>query len=423
MIPLPKYVHAPKNSSGRRYYFYEKYRGTARAWPRVILPTDPMSEEFARRIALLDRLEASNASGDWKWIFRDATDRRHDLPAPADAAAFWSAVDKAEVIGKKLAAGERKTFSALIVEFKDSAAFKVRPDGVPKRKGNGLSQSTHDQYKRHLDDIEKAWGDDPVADLTTFEAQKAIDAFADTPAAGRVFRATLSRLIGWSIPRGYTHHNPVENTEKSPEGGTYDPWEPWMFEHFFKHARIGLHLAVYSGLFTGQRKVDVLKMRRPLEGVREMPLIAQKTGEIVPVQIHSEYREIIRASKPVPRFDKDGQQLPDSEMLHLREDGEPWTYEGFNTAWQREMDRDEFKCFRERRVVFHGTRKNAVNNLLEVGCSEALVGAIVRMSPAMVHHYSKKVNQFRLARAAMKKLEDGWDEQRKSVLGNVVRLG
>ena len=47
--------------------------------------------------------------------------------------------------------------------------------------------------------------------------------------------------------------------------------------------RIGLHLPVDSGLFTGQRLSDVIGMRRPLEGVAEMPLVARKTSEIVPV--------------------------------------------------------------------------------------------------------------------------------------------
>jgi hypothetical protein len=136
-------------------------------------------------------------------------------------------------------------------------------------------------------------------------------------------------------------------------------------------------------------------------------LVAQKTNELVPVQIHSEYRAIIRAQKS------------EHEMLHLREDGEPWTYAGFKTAWQRELNKPAFARFRAERIVFHGTRKNAVNNLLEVGCSEARVAAIVNMSPAMVHHYSKKVSQFRLARAAMEQFEAGWEKLRPSVLGNL----
>lgn len=53
------------------------------------------------------------------------------------------------------------------------------------------------------------------------------------------------------------------------------------------------------------------------------------------------------------------------------------------------------------------------------GCSEARVAAIANMSPAMVHHFSKKVSQFRLARAAMEKFEAGWEKLRPSVLGSV----
>jgi hypothetical protein len=411
MAELPRYVHA-KRRRGRLELSFQKYRGGAGAWPRVKLPSDPFSEEFARRVSLCAGLDATNkADGTWVWHFADVAGRRHELPAPQpDPEAFWAAVEKADVVGKQLAAGERKTFSALIVEYKASGAFQLNVDEDGKERP-GLAEATRDQYTRHLNDIDAAWGRDPVASLTPVDAQKAIDAFKDTPSAGRVFRAVLSRLCSWGIPRGYGTSNPVEHTETSEDGGTYDPWPPNAFEYFFAHARIGLHLPVYSGLFTGQRLSDVIDMRRPVEGVTEMPLVAQKTGELVPVQIHSEYRGIIRAQKS------------EHEMLHLREDGQPWTYAGFKTAWQREMNRPEFAEFRKNRWVFHGTRKNAVNNLLEVGCSEARVAAIVNMSPAMVHHYSKKVSQFRLARAAMEQFEEGWAKLRPSVLGNLKIVG
>lgn len=407
MIELPRYVHA-KRRRGRLELSFQKFRGRPVAWPRVKLPSDPFGEEFARRVALCDRFEATKKSdGSWVWHFADVTRRRHELPAPQpDSEVFWSAVEKADAVGKQLAAGERKTFSALIVEFKASAAFQLNV-GEDGKERPGLAKATREQYERHLDDIDAAWGSEPVANLTPVDVQKAIDTFRNTPAAGRVFRSVLSRLCSWGIPRGYGTSNPVEHTEASGDVGSYDPWPPWAFEFFFANARIGLHLPVYSGLFTGQRLSDLINMRRPLEGVTEMPLVAQKTSEIVPVQIHSEYRAIIRLQKS------------DHEMLHLRENGEPWTYEGFKTAWQREMNRPEFARFRRERLVFHGTRKNAVNALLEVGCSEARVAAIVNMSPSMVHHYSKKVSQFRLARAAMEQFEAGWEKLRPSVLGNL----
>jgi hypothetical protein len=427
MVDLPRYVHGDKKANGRRYLAYQRYRGTEKAWPRVQLPSDPMSVEFVTRAKLCEQLDATKNEKGWHWQFVDGAGRRHDLPDPKNSDKFWTAAEKAAEVARQIAAGERKTFLALITEFKASAAFQLRDGAAPatedepaeqrpgakrkpgKRKRAGLAKATRDQYSRHMRDIEEDWGDDPVRSLTTVDAQRAIDVFSEMgqPSAGRAFRATLSRLIDWGIPRGYADVNVVEKTEKPAEDGTYEPWPPWAFEHFFEHARLGLHLPVYSGLFTGQRISDVVKMKRPQDGITEMPIIAQKTNAIVPVQIHSEYRAIIKATGH------------DHEMLHLREDGEPWTYEGFKTAWQREMNRDEFKRFREERIVFHGLRKNAVNNLLEVGCSEALVAAIVKMSLAMVAHYSKRVNQFRLARAAMKQFEAGWAELRPHVLGNV----
>lgn len=409
MIELPRHVRPVTNSVGRKYFYFQKFRNSPRQWPAVELPADPLSQEFALRCSMLDRLDAVQDEGKWLWTFADVRGRPHALPSPRESTeAFWAAADKAEKIGIALAAGERKTFSALIAEFKESAAYQLKVDENGKER-SGLAEATRDQYARHMVDIEAAWGDDPVASLTPVDVQKAIDAFRETPSAGRIFRSVLSRLISWGIPRGYSLVNPVENTEKPEEDGTYEPWSPWAFEFFFGNARIGLHLPVFSGLFTGQRLSDVLQMKRPREDVKEMPLVAQKTGEIVPVQIHSEYRAIIRATRGT------------HEMLHLREDGEPWTYEGFKTAWQRELNKPLFQRFRKERVVFHGTRKNAVNNLLEVGCSEERVAAIVKMSPAMVHHYSKRVNQFRLARAAMQQFEAGWAELRPNVLGKVER--
>jgi hypothetical protein len=411
MVALPRYVRPITKANGRRYYYFEKFRGTPQAWPRVPLPPDPLSEEFARRSAQCERLELQKTDEKCIFQFVGLTGLRHDLPSPNDAEAFWKAVDKAEDIGKKLAAGERKTFSALIAEFKASAAYQ-----------DDITQSTRDGYEHHLDTIDKIWGEEPVRNLTPEDAQKAIDTYRDTPAAGRMFRATLSRLIGWGIPRGYRNDNPVEKTEKYVSDGTYDPWPPWAFELFFENARVGLQLPVYSALFTGQRLVDVSNMRRPAPQATEMPLVAQKTQDLIPVQIHSEYRQIIDAARPV---ESNVVLLRDDtpQMLHLREDGDPWTLPGLKTAFRREWDRDVFKPFRDNRLVFHGLRKNAVCMLLEVGCTEAQVSAIVGMSPAMVAHYSKKVSRFRLARGAMRHFEEGWTEIRAAVLGQVKRIG
>jgi hypothetical protein len=77
---------------------------------------------------------------------------------------------------------------------------------------------------------------------------------------------------------GYATFNVIRDTERIDSDGTYDPWPPEAFELYFREVRADLHLPVYSALFTGQRKVDVLKMLRPALDASEMPLVAQKTS-------------------------------------------------------------------------------------------------------------------------------------------------
>ena len=103
-VALPKYVRTVVKPNGTTFFYFEKYRRTPRAWPRVRLPSGPLSEEFAKRVTQLRRLEAAkDDAGGWTWVLIDVTDRYHPLPAPADHAAFWAAVDKAEEIGPQAA--------------------------------------------------------------------------------------------------------------------------------------------------------------------------------------------------------------------------------------------------------------------------------------------------------------------------------
>jgi hypothetical protein len=50
MVALPKYVKQQTKPNGRVFFYYEKFRGTPQAWPRVSLPADPFSSEFSLRI-------------------------------------------------------------------------------------------------------------------------------------------------------------------------------------------------------------------------------------------------------------------------------------------------------------------------------------------------------------------------------------
>ena len=83
----------------------------------------------------------------------------------------------------------------------------------------------------------------------------------------------------------------------------------------------------------------------------------------------------------------------------------PWTLDGFKASWSNELNREIMKQLRNKRLVFHGLRKSAVVTLLEAGATDAEVSAITGQSREMVEHYSRQVNQRKLAAAAILKWE------------------
>lgn len=414
MVDLPTHVKAYRKPNGRMFYYFEKYRNTKRAWPRIALPYGPQAPEFWRTCALLAKVDAARVDGDWIWTWAPESGRRYPLPSPhseAGIAGFTKAMEAAE--NKELLgdAVDRLTFRGLVEAYKSHTTY------------DKLADLTKLDYDRHLRSIAEFWGDDPVADLTTVDAQKAIDSFQNAPTVARYFRAVLSRLIAFGIPRGFSTHNVVKPTEKiehAPE--PHEPWPDWAFELFLEHARPALILPVFSAFYTGQRSIDVVTMKRPEGG--EISLIARKTKKLVWRPVHSEYADIIAARAPGT-----------SEALHLDEKGNPLTLAGFRTAWQRDMTsvnakgqptsaspakKAAMKRIRDEGLVFHGLRKNAVNTLLEVGCTEAEVSAIVEMSEQMVRHYSKDVNKRQLAKSGSLKMEAGWSETRKRIFGKAL---
>jgi len=118
-----------------------------------------------------------------------------------------------------------------------------------------------------------------------------------------------------------------------------------------------------------------------------------KTGKSLLIPIHRRLAAILAG---VPRR---------SVYVLTNSRGLPWTVMGFKASWATELNRPQMKELRERRLVFHGLRKSAVVTLLEAGATDAEVAAITGQSREMVAHYSRQVNQRRLAAKAILKWE------------------
>lgn len=382
-VELPKHVHRVvkrrANGSQTVYTFYTRFRNTKEAWPSIALP-EPLEKEFSERLSICEAM-----ARDEKGFLLDGK-RLPDLKSKE----FWPEATKAHEAFIRRGRQGIKDFKALVEAFQsETNPFWTK-----------LAASTQRGYRTSGDIIKETWGDDLPVDLTTVDAQDAIDALGETPAKANQFRAFLSRLMAWGASRGYCKTNVVEMTEKIPGGEPWVPWPNWAFEILLEHAPFHMQMIAMSAFFTGQRQGDVLAMTKPKAGENTIAVRAQKTGNTVWIPIHFAYRKWI-------------DRVPTSDSVMLHAGARATSYkspDGFRTEWQKLMAKDAFKPFRENRIVFHGLRKNAVINLLEVGCTENQVGAICNMSAQMVQHYGREVALRSLAKDAMKLMEARWSE-------------
>lgn len=382
-VELPKHVHRVikrrANGSQTVYTFYTRFRNTKDAWPSIALP-EPLETEFSERLSICEAM-ARDEKG-----FLLGGKRLPDLKSKE----FWPEATKAHEAFIRRGRQGIKDFKALVEAFQnDTNPFWTK-----------LAASTQRGYRTSGDIIKETWGDDLPVDLTTVDAQDAIDALGETPAKANQFRAFLSRLMAWGASRGYCKTNVVEMTEKIPGGEPWVPWPNWAFEILLEHAPFHMQMIAMSAFFTGQRQGDVLAMTKPKAGENTIAVRAQKTGNTVWIPIHFAYRKWI-------------DRVPTSDSVMLHAGARATSYkspDGFRTEWQKLMAKEAFKPFRENRIVFHGLRKNAVINLLEVGCTENQVGAICNMSAQMVQHYGREVALRSLAKDAMKLMEARWSE-------------
>ena len=159
------------------------------------------------------------------------------------------------------------------------------------------------------------------------------------------------------------------------------------------HAPQPIYWAAMFALYTGQRRGDVLRMMWS-DIDQGLILVRQgKTGKRLWIPIHSQLREILT---DIPR---------NSTHILTSAIGRPWKGFGFSTAWQRTLGRKELMAIREAGLVFRGLRKSAAVKLAEAGCTDAEIAAITGQTRQMVEHYTKGVDQKRLAVAAMRKWE------------------
>lgn len=269
------------------------------------------------------------------------------------------------------------TVADLCAAYENSDVFKQKAKGTQATYGITL--------KRIRDELGRA----PMDRVERKHIRHILDNRITGNASRNLFLAVVSVIFKYARQRDMTQANPTDAIEQY-ETGTHEPWPEELLAAALESDNDRVRLAVHLLYYTGQRIGDVLKMR--WSDVRDGAIIVtpQKTArfkKMLRIPMHSALEaELARTAKT-------GITILAGRL------GRPLAIETLRKNLQDFAKEAGFK------IVPHGLRKNAVNSLLEAGCTPHEVAAITLQSFQMIELYARKVSQHRLGEAAILKLE------------------
>src|SRR4051812_10945868 len=206
-VPLPKNVfRVVKKKSGKQYYYYQERRGQPDKGPLIPLPSDLHDPLFWQK---LKEIECGDSG-----------------PLP-------------------------QSFDALIASFKGSQKYKTVHTAATKE--------LYDGCMKHLS---AAWGKLLVRDLQPLHIYKLMEARLDRPSMANAIVRVLRVLLRHGIKFGYCNTNVARDIEFLDEAGVgSEPWSEAVYSFVLERAPTLLMRVAVLGRATGQRAVDLVKIR------------------------------------------------------------------------------------------------------------------------------------------------------------------
>lgn len=263
-----------------------------------------------------------------------------------------------------------------IVTFTDLASKYQRSASYLKR-----SQGTQRTYLPYIVRMIEMFADWPAADIDRADIRALLGELG--PGAQLMQLAVAKNIFGFGVLNDLIENNPTKNIKIVHEPVAHELWP----ESVIENALLGpMRLPVALLYFTGQRIGDVCKMRWSDIEDGVITVTQQKTGKELYVPIHSRLEAILAET---PRS---------LTTIVCKANGKPYTPSALRSVMRQHVVGQ----------VPHGLRKNAVNALLEAGCSAAMVSSITGQSMQIVEDYAKKRDNRKLAKKAMGK----WNENK-----------
>jgi integrase len=252
----------------------------------------------------------------------------------------------------------------------------------------GLRPSTQSARRHILEHFRLAHGSKPLRGLHRQHITAVIGAKADKPEAANHLLKTLRIVLSYAVSLGMLGSNPAAGIKKyRSQGEGHHSWSESEIAQFEQRHPIGskARLALALGLYTAQRKSDVLRMGWQHISGDTIAVRQQKTDAALLIPMHP---QLVEALASVPRGNL---------TFLMTEHGAPFTPNGFGNWW-----RDRCNEVGLPHCSFHGLRKAAATRLANAGCSVDQVKAVTgHRSLAEVARYTKAADQRRLARQAL----------------------
>lgn len=320
------------------------------------------------------------------------------LPA-IDHPDFMAEYDQLSRPDKQRPRPARGTLAALVEAYRGSVDFKAK------------SLKTQQNQVRYLDMIASENGHRTVAGIRPSHIYTMRDKLADTPGKANNFLSVFRSLM--------THATRIDLRADNPATGVpilaigeHDPWPADLLRVAIETATPMTRLAIVTGLCSGQRIGDCIRMQYGWISGGIMEFTQQKVRrdgatKDVAVPMHPFWLEELA-------------RLPRRSVTLLYErTGAPFkTTAAVQERLRALMAQDDVREIHAdlvaREVVgegatftFHGLRKNACCYLVELGLSDTEVGGILGMSPEMVRHYSKRARALMIAKGAADRVTGG----------------
>ncbi|MBL0405486.1 tyrosine-type recombinase/integrase [Microvirga aerilata] len=237
-----------------------------------------------------------------------------------------------------------------------------------------LAPRTKRDYVRHIEAIEKEFGDFPLKAMTAKRTRGVFmdwrDRLAERSSRQSDYAWTvLARVLSWALDRGDIDANPCEKGGRFYHGSRKAKvWSPSQEAAFLEVAPDGLRLAFLMALWTGQRQGDLLRLPWSAYDGTYIRLTQSKTGVAVVIPIARPLKTVLDRT---PR---------QGDLILVNVDGNPWTESGFRSSWRK-------ACIKAGVTgrTFHDLRGTAVTRLGKAGCTVPEIATITGHSLEDVH--------------------------------------